>query len=215
MHGPDPKTRYPLPGAERVVFLKNVITRPTIEVGDFTYYDDPDGAETFEERNVLHHYDFYGDRLVIGRFTALATGVRFVMNGANHALAGFSTYPFNIFGHGWDAGFDPRTWADQSRGDTVVGNDVWMGMEALVMPGVTIGDGAIVAARSVVTRDVPAYSIVGGNPARVVRLRFDERVIAELLRIAWWDWPVERISRHVGAIRGGDLDALRTAADTG
>lgn len=213
MHGPDPDTRHPLPAAERVVFLRNVITNPNIVVGEYTYYDDPDGAEAFEERNVLHHYDFYGDRLVIGRFTAIATGVRFVMNGANHALGGFSTYPFNIFGGGWEAGFDPATWTEQSRGDTVVGNDVWLGMETLVMPGVTIGDGAIVASRSVVTRDVPPYAIVGGNPAQVVRTRFDEATVERLRRIAWWDWPASRITQHLEAIRGADLARLQAAAD--
>ncbi|MEX1296295.1 MAG: CatB-related O-acetyltransferase [Candidatus Limnocylindrales bacterium] len=213
MHGPDPDTRHPLPDAERVAFLRNAITNPNIVVGEYTYYDDPDGAEAFEERNVLHHYDFYGDRLVIGRFTAIATGVRFVMNGANHALGGFSTYPFDIFGHGWEAGFDPATWTDQSRGDTVVGNDVWLGMETLVMPGVTVGDGAIVASRSVVTRDIPPYAIVGGNPARVVRMRFDEATVAQLLRVAWWDWPASRITQHLEAIRGADLARLQAAAE--
>jgi len=215
MHGPDPATRHPLPGFERVVFLRNVITRPNIVVGDYTYYDDPDGAERFEDVNVLHHYEFYGDKLIIGRFTALAAGVRFVMNGANHAMGGFSTYPFNIFGGGWEAGFDPAAWVGQSRGDTVVGNDVWIGGEAMVMPGVTIGDGAIVATRSVVTRDVPPFAIVGGNPAEVIRLRFEEGVIVELLEIAWWDWPASRISAHLDAIRGGDIERLRAAAAEG
>lgn len=215
MHGPDPATPYPLDGFERTVFLRSFITRPNIVVGEYTYYDDPDGAERFEERNVLHHYEMYGDRLVIGRFTALATGVRFVMNGANHAMGGFSTYPFNIFGGGWEAGFDPASWTEQSRGDTVVGNDVWMGMEALVMPGVTIGDGAIVATRSVVTRDVPPYAIVGGNPAQVVRMRFDESTVEQLLRIAWWDWPADKVTRHLDAIRGTDLARLAAANDEG
>lgn len=162
--GPNPDTLYPLSGFPRAVFLKNFITRQNVLVGDYTYYDDPDGAERFEENNILYHYDFSGDRLVIGRFTALATGVRFLMNGANHAMGGFSTFPFNIFGGGWEEGFDPATWTDQSRGDTVVGNDVWIGRETVVMPGVTIGDGAIIAANSVIVSDIPAYAIAGETP---------------------------------------------------
>ncbi len=213
MHGPQPSTLYPLAGFPRAVFLKNVITRPNIEVGDFTYYDDPDGAERFEERNVLHHFDFNGDRLVIGRFCALAAGTTFFMNGANHAMGGFSTYPFNIFGGGWEKGFDPKTWSDQHRGDTVVGSDVWIGTETLVMPGVNIGHGAIIAARSVVTSDVPDYAIVGGNPAKIIRMRFDQATIDRLVAIAWWDWPVEHISAHLDAIRGADLEALEAIAD--
>ncbi|MCB1425218.1 MAG: CatB-related O-acetyltransferase [Zhengella sp.] len=212
MHGPSPDTPYPLSGFSRTVFLKNFITRPNIIVGDYTYFDDPSGAERFEERNVLHHYDFLGDRLVIGRFTAIASGVRFIMNGANHAMGGFSTYPFNIFGHGWEKGFDTATWSEQSRGDTVVGNDVWIGMDCLVMPGVSIGDGAIIATGSVVASDVAAYTVAGGNPARPIRARFDAATIAALLDIAWWDWDADRISRNIDAIRGADLEALQQAA---
>ena len=209
--GPDPATLYPLAGFPRVVFLKNVVTRPNIEVGDFTYYDDPEGAERFEERCVLHHHDFMGDRLVIGRFVAIASGVRFVMNGANHAMSGFSTYPLNIFGHGWEEGFDPASWTEASKGDTIVGNDVWIGMDALVMPGVRIGDGAIVATRSTVVSDVPPYAVVGGNPARVIRMRFDEQTVARLLAVAWWHWDRERITRNLDAIRGADIEMLERA----
>ena len=213
MHGPDPSTLYPLAGYPRAVFLKNFITRPNIEVGDYTYYDDPKGAERFEERNVLHHFDFYGDKLIIGRFCALAAGTTFFMNGANHAMGGFSTYPFNLFGGGWKEGFDPKTWTDASRGDTMVGHDVWIGNGALIMPGVTIGHGAIVAARSVVASDVPPYAIVAGNPAKLVRMRFDEATVETLLAIAWWDWPAERIAKGLNAIRGSDLDALEAIAN--
>ncbi|WP_425354555.1 CatB-related O-acetyltransferase [Jiella sonneratiae] len=212
MHGPSPETLYPLPGHPRAVFLKNVVTRPNILVGDYSYYDDPDGAERFEERNVLHHFDFYGDRLIIGRFVAIAAGTRFVMNGANHAMGGFSTYPFNIFANGWEKGFDISSWTGQSRGDTVVGNDVWLGMESLVMPGVTIGDGAIVAARSTLVSDVPPYAIVGGNPARVIRMRFDEATVARLLALAWWNWPADKITRHLDLIRGADIATLEAAS---
>ena len=211
MYGPDPGDPHPVPGHPRVGFLRPLIERPNIEVGAYTYYDDPEGPAGFAERCVLYHYDFIGDRLVIGRYCALATGVRFIMNGANHAMGGFSTYPFNIFGNGWEAGFDPATWSAGLRGDTVVGNDVWIGMEAMVMPGIRIGDDAIVAARSVVTSDVPPYAIVGGNPAREIRRRFDDATIARLLAVAWWDWPADKVTRNLDAIRGADLDALEAA----
>ena len=209
MHGPAPSTLYPMAGFPRAVFLKNVVTRPAIEVGDYSYYDDPDGAERFEEKNVLYHYDFYGDRLRIGKFVAIAHGATFIMNGANHLMTGFSTYPFDIFGKGWEKDFDQTAYVAASRGDTVVGNDVWIGREARIMPGVTIGDGAVIGAHSVVASDIPPYAIAVGNPARVVRRRFDDETVAALLDIAWWNWPAERIARNLGAIRGADLDALR------
>lgn len=210
MTHPDPDNPYPLPGFAQVCFLKNLITRPNIEVGSFTYYDDPDGVENFE-KNVLYHFPFIGDRLRIGKFCAIARGVKFIMNGANHQMDGISTYPFFIFGHGWESA-RPAEGELPYKGDTVVGNDVWIGFDALVMPGVRIGDGAIIAARSVVTNDVPAYAIVGGNPARVVRPRFDDDSVRRLLALAWWDRPVEWISRHLDLIRGGDVGALESAA---
>ena len=212
MTGPSPDTLHPLPGVPRVVFLRPLAEgRPNVEVGEFSYYDDPGDPIAFFDRNVLHHYDFIGDRLVIGRFVAIATGVKIFMNGGTHAMTGFSTFPFNIFGHGWQAGFDPATWAAGHRGDTRIGHDVWIGTEAVSLPGVTLGPGAIIAARAVVSRDVPPYAVVAGNPARVVRQRFDDATIARLIAIAWWDWPVERISRHLDAIRGADLAALEAA----
>ncbi len=212
MQGPDPLDPHPMPGHPRVGFLKAFVRQANIEVGDFTYYDDPDGPERFVERCVQHHYDFIGDRLIVGRFCAIACGTTFIMNGANHAMTGFSTYPFNIFGRGWEEGFDFATIQAGLKGDTVVENDVWIGQDATIMPGVRIGNGAIVAAKSVVVSDVPPYAIVGGNPARVIRLRFSEDVIAALQEIRWWDWDAARISRHLDAIRGHDLPALRQAA---
>lgn len=213
MSGPNPDIKHPMPMHPRVGFLRPLVEdRPNIEVGEYTYYDDPDGPEHFADRCVLYHYDFIGDRLVIGRFCALAQDVTFIMNGANHAMSGFSTYPFNIFGHGWEEGFDARTWEAEIRGDTVVGHDVWIGMQAMVMPGVTIGHGAIVASRAVVTHDVPPYAIVGGNPARTMRMRFDERTVERLLAVAWWDWPVDKISRNLDAIRGADIERLEAAS---
>ena len=204
--GPSPITRHPITGAERVAFLKNFITRTNIEVGDYTYYDDPAGAERFEE-NVLDHFDFIGDRLVIGRFCSIAAGVRFLMNGGNHQVATMSSYPFSIFGDGWEAAA-PEAWP--YKGDTRVGNDVWIGYGATILPGVTIGDGAVVGSLSVVASDVPPYAIVGGNPARVIRHRFDDASIARLLELRWWDWEIERITRKVRAIAGTDLAALES-----
>lgn len=211
MHGPNPDLKHPMPLHRRVGFLKPLIDADNIEIGDFTYYDDPAGPEHFVVKCVLYHYPFIGDRLLIGRYCAIAEGAKFVMNGANHAMAGFSTYPFNIFGNGWEEGFDQATWSKELRGDTVVGNDVWIGMEALVMPGIAIGHGAIVAARAVVSRDVPPYSIVAGNPAKVVKQRFDPQTVARLLAVAWWDWPVDKVSRNLDAIRGADISRLEQA----
>ena len=210
MHGPDPADPFPMPGFPQVCYLRNVIDAPNIEIGEYTYYDDPDGADNFL-RNVLYHFDFIGDRLRIGRFCAIARGVRFVMNGANHRLDGISTYPFQIFGGGWERVM-PKPGELPFKGDTVIGNDVWIGYDALIMPGVCIGDGAIIAARSVVTHDVPPYTLVGGNPARPIRHRFADADIDTLLRIAWWDWPVERITRLLPSIVAGDVAALAREA---
>ncbi|MES0809850.1 CatB-related O-acetyltransferase [Roseibium sp. SCPC15] len=212
MHGPSPDTLHPFHGEPHTVFLKNVISRPTIEVGDFTYYNDENHAADFENRNVRYHFDFVGDRLKIGKFCALATGTTFIMNGANHAMTGFSTYPFNIFAEEWREGFDPGTIFNHLRGDTIVEHDVWFGTNATVMPGVTICSGAIIGANTVVASDVPPYAIVVGNPGQVVRLRFDEQTIDRLLDIAWWHWPVDMITRNLSAIRGADFDALELAA---
>lgn len=198
-------------GFPQVCFIRNTVHNPNILIGDYTYYDDPEGSEDFE-RNVLYHFPFVGDRLVVGKFCAIARGVKFVMNGANHLMSGFSTYPFFAFGAGWE-GSTPAPGELPYKGDTVVGNDVWIGYDALIMPGIRIGNGAIVAARSVVASDVPAYAIVGGNPACEIRFRFPDEVIRELEDIAWWNWPVERITRNLKAIVGADLVALRGAAD--
>jgi virginiamycin A acetyltransferase len=205
--GPSPDTRHPIAGVTRTGFLKPFITRPNIVVGDYTYYDDPDGPERFES-NVLYHFDFIGDRLVIGKFCSIGAGTKFIMNGGNHHTAWLTTYPFPIFRHGWESAM-PESWPN--KGDTVVGNDVWFGHDALVMPGVTIGDGAIVATRAVVTRDVPPYAIVGGNPATVLRYRFDEATIARLLAVRWWDWDAAKITRNVRAICGSEVAALEAA----
>lgn len=210
--GPKPNIKHPIAMHPRVVFLKPLVEAENVEIGDYTYYDSPAGPDRFVEDCILHHYPFIGDKLIVGRFCAIAEGARFIMNGANHAMSGFSTYPFNIFGHGWEEGFDVKTWEMENRGDTVVEHDVWIGMDTVVMPGVRIGSGAIVAAKSVVTHDVPPYAIVAGNAAKVVRMRYDDKTIRRLLAIAWWNWDAEKITRNLDAIRGRDIAALEKAA---
>ena len=168
-YGPDPNAVYPNEAVKQVCFLKNVITRPNIQVGEYTYYDDIDGPEQFQD-HVTHHYPFLGDKLIIGKFCAIARGIEFVMNGANHRMNSVTTYPFNLMGHGWEK-VTPTLEQLPFKGNTVVGNDVWIGQNVTVLPGVHIGDGAIVAANSVVSRDIPPYVIAGGNPCRVIRPR--------------------------------------------
>ncbi|MCH1918741.1 Vat family streptogramin A O-acetyltransferase [Shewanella sp. A3A] len=209
MNGPNPDNKAPMQGFPQVGYLKNFITSENIIVGDYTYYDDPDGPERFES-NVLYHFPFIGDKLIIGKFCAIAKDVKFIMNGANHKLYGFSTYPFQIFGNGWEKVI-PTAAELPYKGDTHVGNDVWIGYEATIMPGVTIGSGAIIASKSVVTADVPPYSIVGGNPAKVIKYRFEPDTITQLLDIAWWDWSAEKITDNLEAIVGCDLQVLREA----
>lgn len=211
MNGPSPNNKHPMAGFPQVCFIKNTISNPNIIVGDYTYYDDPEDAENFE-RNVLYHFPFIGDKLIIGKFCAIARGVRFIMNGANHKTSGISTYPFQIFGNGWEKVM-PGPGELPYKGDTVIGSDVWIGYDALIMPGVKIGNGAIISARAVVTSDVPPYTIVGGNPARPIRQRFPEDQIKMLETIAWWDWPVEKITRHLATIVSGDIEALQSCHD--
>ncbi len=205
--GPSPDTKYPIPGVARTGFLRAFITRPNIVVGEYTYYDDPRGPEYFEE-NVLYHFDFIGDRLVIGRYCSIAAEVRFIMNGGNHPTTWLTTFPFPVFGAGWEVAM-PERWP--TRGDTTVGHDVWIGHGAVILPGVTIGNGAIIAAATVVTRDVPAYAIVGGNPGTVLRFRFDETTIQRLQQLKWWEWDATKVTRNVRALCGADLDALERA----
>ncbi len=202
--GPLPDTKYPIPGVTRTGFLRPFVTRPNIEVGDYTYYDDPRGPEHFES-NVLYHFDFIGDRLVIGRYCSIAAEVKFIMNGGNHPTDWMTTYPFPIFGSGWEAAM-PAQWP--TKGDTTVGHDVWIGYGAVIMPGITIGNGAIIAAATVVTRDVPPYAIVGGNPGTVLRHRFDELTIRRFQQLEWWNWDVTKVSRNVKALCGADFAAL-------
>lgn len=200
----DCNQKYPIQNVPRLGFLKNFIANPNIQVGDFTYYDDPDGIDNFETKNVLYHFDFVGDKLIIGKFCQLATGVRFIMNGANHGLQGFTTYPFKIFGKP----FENLSRLSDKKGNTVIGNDVWIGYDVTIMPGVMVGDGAIIASKSVVTKNVESYSIVGGNPAQHIRHRFSKEIIDLLLELKWWDWDINTIAKYANVILDDDLKAL-------
>ena len=206
--GPDPSSVHPIPGVNQIVFLKNIVTNPNIQVGDYTYLDDPDGAQNFE-KNVLYHFDFIGDKLIIGKFCAIANNVTFIMNGGNHATHGLSCYPFFIFKKGWEHTASVTS-TGVNRGDTRVGNDVWIGTGAVIMPGVSIGDGAIIGSYSVVTKDVPDYSVVGGNPATLIRHRFNSETIARLKTLAWWEKDISLITSALPAIVKGDMNAAES-----
>lgn len=205
---PDGKKIYPRNGDSQIVYLKNVITNPNIEVGDFTFYNDfVNNPKDFEKNNVLYHYPINRDKLIIGKYCSIACGARFLLNSANHAMRSLSTYPFPIFYDEWEHGI----WADKAwdnKGDIVIGNDVWIGYEAVIMAGVTIGDGAIIGTRAVVTKDVPPYTIVGGIPAKPIRKRFSEEVIERLLRLKWWDLPPETVCKIIKDIQEGNIDSV-------
>lgn len=207
-----PDKLYPRTGDTQTIYLKNAVTDPSIQVGEYTMYNDfVHDPRDFQKNNVLYHYPVNHDRLVIGRFCSIACGARFLFNSANHAMGSLSTYVFPIFYEEWDHGM-VVTEAWDNRGDILIGNDVWIGYEAVILSGVTIGDGAIVAARSVVTKDVPPYTIVGGVPAKPIRRRFDQETIDALLELRWWDWPAEKLAGCLRAIQDGDLEALRRNA---
>lgn len=209
MNIPDKNKTFPLENYNRLCFLKNVIKNPNIIVGDYTYYDDFETVENFE-KNVKYLFDFTGDKLIIGKFCMIASDVTFIMNGANHLSEAISTYPFAIFGHDWSNAMEGKEYPE--KGNTIIGNDVWIGYGATIMPGVTVGDGAIIATKSVVTKDVAPYSIVGGNPAKEIKKRFSEEDIKKLLEISWWDWPIEKITENVQNLTGNSIDKLRAKA---
>jgi virginiamycin A acetyltransferase len=209
MFGPSPREIHPMKGFPRVCFIKNTVTNPQIIIGDYTYYDDPVDSENFE-RNVLYLYPFMGDKLIIGKFCAIAQDVKFIMNGANHKIDCLSTFPFSIFSNGWEK-VTPQISDLPYKGNTVIGNDVWIGYESLIMPGVKIGDGTIIAARSLVASDVAPYTVVGGNPAKLIKQRFKPEIVKTLLKIKWWDWEPEKISRNLENITSMNLSALTNA----
>ncbi|AUC15559.1 chloramphenicol acetyltransferase [Tenacibaculum sp. SZ-18] len=205
MFGPDTKTKFPLANYDRLCFLKNVIKNPNIIVGDYTYYDDFENVENFE-KNVKYHFDFTGDKLVIGKFCMIASGASFIMNGANHLTDAISTYPFAIFGNGWENAMEGKTYPN--KGDIIIGNDVWIGHNATIMSGVTIGDGAIIATNSTIVKDVAPYSIVGGNPGVEIKKRFNQETIKKLLELKWWDWPIEKITANLQNLTDNKVEKL-------
>ena len=203
--GPNKDLIFPLENYNRLCFLKNIIKNPNIIVGDFTYYDDFENVNNFE-KNVKYHFDFINDKLIIGKFCMIASDVKFIMNGANHLTDSLSTYPFAIFGNGWENAMDGKDYP--KKGNINIGNDVWIGYNATIMAGVTIGDGAIIATNATVTKDVEPYSIVGGNPAREIKKRFENDVISKLLKLKWWDWDIEKISKNIQKLTDNKFDDL-------
>ena len=200
---------YPRTGDTQTVYLKSVITRPNIEVGDFTIYNDfVNNPRDFEKNNVLYHYPINHDRLIIGKFCSIACGAKFIFNCANHTLTSLSTYTFPLFFEEWDLPKSEVATAWDNKGDIVIGNDVWIGYNAVIMAGVTVGDGAIIGTRAVVTKDVEPYSIVGGIPAKEIRKRFSPDIVARLQKLQWWNWDIEKIRNSISAIKAGDIDAL-------
>ena len=200
---------YPRTGDTQTVYLKSVVTRPTIEVGDFTIYNDfVNDPRDFEKNNVLYHYPINNDRLIIGKFCSIACGAKFIFNCANHTLKSLSTYTFPLFFEEWDLPKSEVTSAWDNKGDIVIGNDVWIGYDAVIMGGVTIGDGAIIGTRAVVTKDVEPYSIVGGVPAKEISKRFAPEAIKRLLELQWWNWPEEKIRSAIKSIHSGNVELL-------
>lgn len=200
---------YPRTGDTQTVYLKNVITYPNIEIGDYTIYNDfVNDPRDFQKNNVLYHYPINHDRLVIGKFCSIACGAKFLFTSANHTMKSLSSYTFPIFFEEWGLDKKDITDAWDNKGDTTIGNDVWIGFDAVILSGVSIGNGAVVGARAVVTKDVPPYTIVGGVPAKPIRKRFDEQTIARLEAMQWWNWPKERIARSIPHIQSGQLNLI-------
>lgn len=205
----DSKKIYPRTGDTQTIYLKNVISDPNIEVGDYTMYNDfVHNPAEFQKNNVLYHYPINHDRLIIGKFCSIACGAKFLFNSANHTMTSLSTYPFPLFFEEWGLEKQNVTQAWDNKGDIVIGNDVWIGYEAVIFAGVTIGDGAIIGTRAVVTKDVPPYTIVGGVPAQPIKKRYNEETIAKLLKLKWWDWSEDIIAQNIQAIKSGCIGQI-------
>lgn len=205
MQAPNKEKIFPLENTNRLCFLKNIIRNPNIIVGDYTYYDDFENVKNFE-KNVKYHFDFVGDKLIIGKFCMIASDVKFIMNGGNHLTKAISAYPFAIFGNGWKHAMDGKE--HPFKGDTIIDNDVWIGYNSTINAGITIGDGAIIAGNSTVVKNVEPYTIVGGNPAKVIKKRFSDEIIERLLKLKWWDWDIEKITRNVQYLTDVDIEKL-------
>jgi len=205
MKGPDKDIKFPLKNYNRLCFLKNIVKNPNIIIGDFTYYDDFENVDNFE-KNVKYHFEFTGDKLIIGKFCMIASDVKFIMNGANHLTNALTTYPFAIFGNGWENAMDGKQYPQ--KGDITIGNDVWIGYNSTIMTGVTIGDGAIIATNSTEIKDVASYTIAGGNPATEIKKRFSNDIVERLLELKWWNWDIEKITKNVQHLTSLNLDKL-------
>ena len=205
MQAPNKDIAFPLKNYDKLCFLKNIIKNPNIIVGDYTYYDDFEDVHNFE-KNVKYHFDFTGDQLIIGKFCMIASDVKFIMNGANHLSNAISTYPFSIFGNGWENAMEGKAYPN--KGNIEIGNDVWIGYNATIMAGVKIGDGAIIATNATVVSDVKPYTVVGGNPAREIKKRFSPEIIERLLKLQWWNWDIEKITKNVQNLTDLDIDKL-------
>lgn len=206
------KQIYPRKNDKQIVYLKDVVTDPNIEIGDYTIYNDfvHDPCD-FEKNNVLYHYPINGDKLIIGKFCSIACGAKFLFTSGNHSLKSLSNYTFPVFYEEWELDSSKICDAWDNKGNIVIGNDVWVGYEAVIMSGVKIGNGAIIGTRAVVTKDVPPYTIVGGVPAKPIRSRFDDTIIKKLVALRWWDWDSEKIRRSISAIQSGDIENLMNA----
>ena len=207
---PDPNAVFPN-AFGTTCFLKNVVTAPNIFIGDYTYYDDPVDPTGFEANNVLFNWPEFGDKLIIGKFCAMASGTQFIMGPANHRTCSISTYPFAVFGGAWAERGPPHLDQLPRKGDIVVGNDVWIGRNSVILPGVHIGDGAIIAVQSVVARDVPPYTVYGGNPARFLKDRFSPELKELLLRLKWWDLPGDTLAEILPLLCSPDPEAAGQA----
>ncbi|WP_196889514.1 CatB-related O-acetyltransferase [Aureivirga sp. CE67] len=206
MAAPNKNKIFPIPNYNKLCFLKNLVKNPNIEIGDYTYYDDFENVDNFE-KNIKYHFDFIGDKLIIGKFCMIASDVKFIMNGGNHLTESISAYPFAIFGNDWQNAMDGKNYP--TKGDTIIGNDVWLGHNVTIMPGIKIGDGAIIATNTTVTKDVSPYSIIGGNPGKVIKKRFSEENIELLLQIKWWNWEIEKITENVQLLTSNDFEKLK------
>jgi len=205
----NPNLIYPREPFKDMVYLKSVVKNPNIIVGDFTMYHDWVNDPTqFEKNNVLYHYPINNDKLIIGKYCSIACGAKFMFTSGNHAMKSLSTYPFPLFIEEWQQDWKNLTNAWDNKGDIIIGNDVWIGYEAVIMQGVHIGDGSIIGTRAVVTKDVAPYTIVGGIPAKPIKKRFDEKTIDKLMSIKWWNWPPEKIREKLSFIMSGEIEKL-------
>ena len=205
MNGPDVNEKFPLKNYTGLCFLKNVVKNPNIIIGDYTYYDDFENVENFE-KNVKYLFDFVGDKLIIGKFCMIASDVKFIMNGGNHLTDALTAYPFAIFGNGWETAMEGKHYPQ--KGDIVIGNDVWIGYNATIIAGITVGDGAIIATNSTVVKNVEPYTIVGGNPAKEIKKRFSNDTIQKLLILKWWDWDIDQITKNIQNLTAKNINGL-------